>query len=84
MPIRITHEVPRLTQDEFAQIAYRVMGALFEIHADLGRLFDEKIYRTELVRRLAVPTKKSNWKCRLVLSLRATSSTYSSPARSSS
>ena len=52
MSIRMQHEVPRLTQDEFAQIAYRVVGALFEIHADLGRLFDEKIYQAELILRL--------------------------------
>ena len=28
------------------------MGHLFEIHADLGRLFDEKIYQAELIQRL--------------------------------
>jgi len=52
MSIRLEHEVLRLTQDEFAQIAYLVVGALFEIHADLGRLFDEKIYQKELIQRL--------------------------------
>jgi len=51
MSIRLRHEVRRLTQDEFAQIAYRVIGTLFDIHADLGRLFDEKIYQTELIQR---------------------------------
>ncbi len=53
MSIRLQHEVPRLTQDEFGQIAYKVVGTLFEIHADLGRLFDEKIYQAELIQRLA-------------------------------
>jgi GxxExxY protein len=52
MTIRLEHEIPRLTQDDFAQIAYRVVGTLFDIHADLGRLFDEKIYRRELIQRL--------------------------------
>ena len=42
MSIRLRHEVRRLTQDEVAQIAYRVIGTLFDIHADLGRLFDER------------------------------------------
>ena len=41
-----------MTQQEFAALAYQVMGKLFEIHEDLGRLFDEQIYRRELLQRL--------------------------------
>ncbi len=52
MPVRIEYDVRRLTQDEFAAIAYRVMGQLFEIHRDFGRLFDEEIYQRELLQRL--------------------------------
>ena len=35
------------------------MGTLFEIHADLGRLFDEKIYQAELIQRLPEHMAKS-------------------------
>ena len=52
MPVHCNHEVRRLTQREFAGVAYQVMGKLFEIHEDLGRLFDEEIYQRELLERL--------------------------------
>ncbi len=52
MPVRSKYKVRRLTQQEFAALAYQVMGKLFEIHEDLGRLFDEQIYRRELLQRL--------------------------------
>ena len=45
MPVRMKHEVRCLTQHEFSVVAYEVMGKLFEIHEDFGRLFDELIYR---------------------------------------
>ena len=51
MPVRIKHEVRPLTQHEFSVVAYQVMGKLFEIHEDFGRLFDEEIYRRELLQR---------------------------------
>ena len=49
MPVRSKYKVRRLTQQEFAALAYQVMGKLFKIHEDLGRLFDEQIYRRELL-----------------------------------
>jgi hypothetical protein len=52
MPVHVKYEVPRLTQHEFAVVAYRVMATLFEIHEDFGRLFDEDIYQRELLERL--------------------------------
>ena len=52
MPVHVKYEVPRLTQHEFSAVAYQVMGMLFEIHEDLGRLFDEEIYQRELLQRL--------------------------------
>jgi GxxExxY protein len=52
MSVRIDYDVRRLTQDEFAAVAYRVMGQLFDIHRDFGRLFDEEIYQRELLQRL--------------------------------
>jgi GxxExxY protein len=58
MPVQTEVEIPQLSQDEFAEIAYRVVGTLFEIHADFGRLFDEGIYQEELVQRLPEARKE--------------------------
>jgi GxxExxY protein len=51
MPITPLHPVRRLTQDEFAELAYEVMRCVFEIHNEFGRFFDEKIYKRELASR---------------------------------
>ena len=51
MPVIVHAPVRRLTQAEFGEVAYGVMGCVFEIHRDLGRFFDEKIYKRELARR---------------------------------
>ena len=53
MPVHVKHDLQRLTQDQFAKTAYRVMGHLFEIHRDFGRLFDEEIYQREVVAAIA-------------------------------
>lgn len=52
--MRITTRTPirRLTQPEFGDIAYEVMRHVFAIHNDIGRFFDEKIYKRELAHRL--------------------------------
>jgi GxxExxY protein len=52
MPITPLHAVRRLSQDEFQEIAYVVMGHVFEIHNDFGRFFDEDIYKRELACRM--------------------------------
>jgi hypothetical protein len=48
MPITPLRPVKRLSQAEFQEIAYEVMGHVFEIHNDFGRLLDEEIYKQEL------------------------------------
>lgn len=52
MPITIETELVRLTQSAFAEVAYGVMSELFTIHRELGRLFDEKVYRNALSARM--------------------------------
>lgn len=52
MPIRIQTRTRRLSQAEFGELAYLVMGCVFEVQRDLGRFFDEKIYKRELAHRL--------------------------------
>ena len=53
MPIIVRTPIRRLSQVEFGRLAYSVMGCAFEIHRDLGRFFDEKIYKRELACRHA-------------------------------
>jgi GxxExxY protein len=48
MPIAPLYPVRRLSQEEFSELSYAVMGCVFEIHGDFGRLFDEKFYKREL------------------------------------
>ena len=52
MPIRCAVPIHRLNQKEFGEISFRVMEHVFAIHRDFGRLFDERIYKRELARRL--------------------------------
>jgi GxxExxY protein len=51
MPINLRQPIRRLSQAEFGELAYSVMGCVFQIHRDLGRFFDEKIYKRELAHR---------------------------------
>ena len=52
MPITTRIPIRRLSQSEFGEIAYEVMEHVFAIHNEIGRFFDEKIYKRELARRL--------------------------------
>ncbi len=51
MPIQVGAITHRLKENEFGRIAYDVMRCVFDIHNELGRFFDEKIYKQELSRR---------------------------------
>jgi GxxExxY protein len=52
MPILLHVPVCRLSQREFGELAFEVMRHVFAIHNELGRFFDEKIYKRELAHRL--------------------------------
>lgn len=52
MPIAPLHPVPRISQAEFKELSYSVLGTLFDIHREFGRFFDERIYKQELKARL--------------------------------
>lgn len=52
MPTKLPIQFRRLSYEEFAKAAYEVMEAVFAAHNDLGRLFDEVVYRDEIARRL--------------------------------
>ena len=52
MPITGPPFLSPISQDEFAQLDYRVMQVAFECQNQLGRLCDEAIYQNDLVARL--------------------------------
>src|SRR5664279_147714 len=52
MPIKVPPGLRRLSYEQFAQAAYRVMDVVFAVHNEIGRLFDETVYQTEIARHL--------------------------------
>jgi hypothetical protein len=52
MPITPLCPIHRIAQDDFQQIAYTVMGHVFEIHSEYVRFFNECIYKQELASRM--------------------------------
>ena len=53
MPITVQHPLRRLSQAEFGSLAYEVMRAVYALRDELGRFFDEKIYKRALAERFA-------------------------------
>jgi GxxExxY protein len=53
MPIDVHAELRRPTADEFAALAFDVMACTFDIHNELGRFFDERVYKQLVARRLS-------------------------------
>lgn len=52
MPIKAPDGLRQLNYEEFAAAAYQVMEAVFSVHKEMGRLFDEVVYHKEIARRL--------------------------------
>jgi len=48
MPIRLLHPIKALSEQAFHQLDYDVMALAFEVHNQLGRFYDERIYQAEL------------------------------------
>jgi GxxExxY protein len=53
MPVTVDAEIRQLTGEESSRAAYNVMHCVFAVHNELGRFFDEDIYRDEIARRVA-------------------------------
>jgi len=51
MPIEPSVTIKPILEDEFHSIDYEIMGVVFEMHKELGRFCDEKIYQNELAYR---------------------------------
>lgn len=52
MPIHLPMAFPRMTETEMAELDYLVMGHVFALHSELGRLCEEVVYQAELAVRL--------------------------------
>lgn len=51
MPIDVQAELRRPTPDEFAALAYDVMACAFHVHNEIGRFFEEKVYKRLVAKR---------------------------------
>jgi iron complex transport system substrate-binding protein len=51
MPIEYSLKIKLISEDDFHLLDYEVMGLAFSIHREMGRFWDEKIYRNELAYR---------------------------------
>ena len=51
MPISVDADLVIPTQDEFASLAFDVMDCFFQVHNEIGRFCDEKIYKREVAKR---------------------------------
>lgn len=51
MGIQTKQHVTRVAEQDFYKIDHQVMRLAFDIHNEIGRLWDEKIYHTELANR---------------------------------
>lgn len=51
MPIEVSTEIKVYDQEEFHALDRRVMGVVFDVHNDFGRLLDEYLYKTEIAAR---------------------------------
>lgn len=51
MPIKYAFKIKPISEDDFHTLDYKVMGLVFSIHQELGRLWNEKIYQKELAYR---------------------------------
>ena len=53
MTIKFTHQPVPLSQDEFHKIDYQVTGQAFDLHNEMGNLWNEDEYRQQLALRCA-------------------------------
>ncbi len=53
MPIEVHHPIRRINQNEFGEVSYEVMSHVLAIHNEMGRFFNEKVYKRQLANRLS-------------------------------
>lgn len=52
MPISVGTPLVNMSEDEFAAVSYDVIKEAFQLHHELGPLFDERVYQNALVARM--------------------------------
>ncbi|MDF7801091.1 GxxExxY protein [Pontiellaceae bacterium B1224] len=52
MPVSVDAQLSELSQAEFSKVSYEVMAEIFALHRELGRLFDEIVYKNTLKSRM--------------------------------
>ena len=52
MPVAVDTPLTILSQAAFAEVSYSFMAEIFSLHRELGRLFDEKVYKNAVASRL--------------------------------
>jgi len=51
MPIEVDSEIEVFSEDEFHSLAHRLMGIVFDVHNEFGRLLNEDVYKQAIRRR---------------------------------
>ena len=51
MPIEVSTRIQACGQEEFHALDRRIMGVVFEVHNEFGRLLDEELYKCEIAAR---------------------------------
>jgi len=51
MPIECSIEPASVSRDEYHKLDYKVMAIIFDVHKELGRLYNEKIYQNQIFNR---------------------------------
>ena len=51
MPIEVDSEIRIFSEEEFHTLAHRIMGVVFDVHNDFGRLMEEETYQQAIRRR---------------------------------
>lgn len=65
MPIEVSTGIQACNQEEFHALDRRIMGVVFEVHNEFGRLLDEELYKCEIGARCAAiglePAEREVW-----------------------
>src|SRR5439155_20791059 len=51
MPIEVSTAIQVFDQEEFHTLDRRIMGVVFDVHNEFGRLLDEDLYKCEIASR---------------------------------
>ena len=65
MPIEVSTEIRACDQEEFHALDRRIMGVVFAVHNEFGRLLDEDLYKCEIAARCVAmgiqPVEREVW-----------------------